>query len=138
MGSEDGLCQHKGVMDRSLVLRMSVVNFPDEQRQDVAPPCRVHDWCIVQCEQDLRERRDTIDYVHRVFFVIQLAVRGVWEHMHMDMTQFPALPTPPDWAYDGLAVVTQVPTRVVMRRTRRRMTTRLWISCSFSRQECAS
>lgn len=30
MGSEDGLCQHKGVMDRSLVLRMSVVNFPDE------------------------------------------------------------------------------------------------------------
>lgn len=81
----------------------------------------------------MREHRDTIDYVHRGFFVIQLAVRGVWEHMHMDMTQFPALPTPLDWAYDSFAAATQVPTGVVMRRTRRMMTPRLWISCSFSR-----
>lgn len=76
MGSEEGFCQTKGVMDRSLILTISASTFPDAQSRNVRPPCCGHDWRLVEREQDWGECRDTVNYVHREFFAIHKTVRG--------------------------------------------------------------
>lgn len=70
-----GCAQPNGVMDRSLILRNTAANCPDEQSQ-CALPRRVCDWRIVGWEQDLRERCDTINYVHwgLLLFIQQFGV----------------------------------------------------------------
>lgn len=73
------------------------MNYLAEQRENVQPPPPRSDSHLHQVvplptpqlldrDQDLRERRETITYMYNSFTAIDVLVWGIVEHAHLDLS----------------------------------------------------
>lgn len=93
-------CGPKGTLDCSLILRITTSNFHDQRQDNVRPRdlrCYVeHDEPkepdVGDEEEDeasllLRQRSEMVEYVCRVFTIMDVMLRDMADHFHMDMSR---------------------------------------------------
>ena len=107
MGSEEGKCPLRGVLNRSLIMRISAAVFPDVERENVQPPLPefaqppvIPSSSSQQITLDELARRqsETVAYMHSSFTSINSLMRGIAEHLQMDVGYYRGLPPRPDWS----------------------------------------